>query len=354
MPPKLAPLQVVIVPIYNKDAEARQRIDDKAAEIINGLKSKGIRVKYDNDDSNRPGWKFAEYELRGIPVRIALGPRDLDNNQAEVARRDTKEKQSMSLDGLVENVAQLLVDIQQNMFDRALKFREDKTSKADTWDEFIQLLDEKTGFIYAHWDGTPETEDKIKELTKATIRCIPLNNVQEEGKCILTGNPSTQRVVFARAHYIETNKVNSGYYNAKHSEKPIFIKEITIVNESSKNVEEFKHNEAIFINVNISGSVSDQEKYSLLIIILDSSQNPIFSKETNIISKNMTLKIHGNFLVRGSYSISAIVYIPAVAKYDIAEDVCRFIVIDSGSEFAHLDTFDYGNVFGNANWTVNE
>jgi prolyl-tRNA synthetase len=200
MPPKLAPLQVVIVPIYNKDAEARQRIDDKAAEIINGLKSKDIRVKYDNDDTNRPGWKFAEYELRGIPVRIALGPRDLDNNQAEVARRDTKEKQAMSLDGLVDNVAQLLVDIQQNMFDRALKFREDKTSKADTWDEFVRLLDEKTGFIYAHWDGTPETEDKIKELTKATIRCIPLNNVQEEGKCILTGNPSTQRVVFARAY----------------------------------------------------------------------------------------------------------------------------------------------------------
>lgn len=200
MPPKLAPLQVVIVPIYNKDADARQRIDDKAAEMIKELKAKGIRVKYDNDDFSRPGWKFAEYELRGIPVRIALGPRDLDNNQAEVARRDTKEKQSMSLDGLVDNVAQLLNDIQQNMFDRALKFREEKTSKADTWEDFVQLLDEKTGFVYAHWDGTPETEEKIKEMTKATIRCIPLNNEQEAGKCILTGNPSTQRVVFARAY----------------------------------------------------------------------------------------------------------------------------------------------------------
>lgn len=200
LPPKLAPLQVVIVPIYNKDEAVRQRLDDKANELMKELRAKDIRVKYDNDDSSRPGWKFAEHELRGVPVRVALGPRDLDNNVAEVARRDTKEKQSLSLDGLVENIAQLLVDIQSNMYNRALAFREEKSSKADTWDEFVKLLDEKTGFIYAHWDGTPETEEKIKELTKATIRCIPLDNSQEEGKCILTGNPSKERVVFARAY----------------------------------------------------------------------------------------------------------------------------------------------------------
>ncbi len=200
LPPKLAPLQVVIVPIYNKDEAVRQRLDDKANELMKDLRAKDIRVKYDNDDSSRPGWKFAEHELRGVPVRVALGPRDLDNNVAEVARRDTKEKQSLSLDGLVENIAQLLADIQNNMYNRALAFREEKSSKADTWDEFVKLLDEKTGFIYAHWDGTPETEEKIKELTKATIRCIPLDNPQEEGKCILTGNPSKERVVFARAY----------------------------------------------------------------------------------------------------------------------------------------------------------
>ncbi|MFA6151168.1 MAG: proline--tRNA ligase [Chitinophagaceae bacterium] len=200
LPPKLAPLQVVIVPIYNKDEAVRQRLDDKANELMKELRAKDIRVKYDNDDSSRPGWKFAEHELRGVPVRVALGPRDLDNNVAEVARRDTKEKQSLSLDGLVENIAQLLVDIQSNMYNRALAFREEKSSKADTWDEFVKLLDEKTGFVYAHWDGTPETEEKIKELTKATIRCIPLDNPQEEGKCILTGNPSKERVVFARAY----------------------------------------------------------------------------------------------------------------------------------------------------------
>lgn len=200
LPPKLAPLQVVIVPIYSKDEQVRQRLDDKAKELVNELQAKGVRVKYDNDDTTRPGWKFAEYELRGVPVRVALGPRDLENNLAEVARRDTKEKQSLSLDGLGDNIVQLLADIQQNMFDTALKFRADKSSKADTWDEFVQLLDEKTGFIYAHWDGTPETEEKIKELTKATIRCIPLDNPLEDGKCILSGKPSIQRVVFARAY----------------------------------------------------------------------------------------------------------------------------------------------------------
>ncbi|XZF14256.1 proline--tRNA ligase [Chitinophagaceae bacterium MMS25-I14] len=200
MPPRIAPLQVVIVPIYNKDTEARAKIDAKAAEIMKELRAKGISVKFDNDDNNRPGWKFAEYELRGVPVRIALGARDLENNQVEVARRDTKEKATQPLDGLATYVAQLLEDIHNNMFQRALAFREAHTTKADTWDEFVKILDEKTGFVFAHWDGTPETEDKIKELTKATIRCIPLNNEQEAGKCILTGNPSTQRVLFARAY----------------------------------------------------------------------------------------------------------------------------------------------------------
>jgi prolyl-tRNA synthetase len=200
LPPKLAPIQIVIVPIYNKDMDARKRIDDKAAELLRELKTLGIRAKYDNDDNNRPGWKFAEYELQGVPVRIALGPRDLENNQAEVARRDTKEKATYSLDGLVGNVQNLLDQIQQNLYDTAFKFREENTTRVDTWDEFVKTLDEKGGFVSAHWDGTPATEDKIKELTKATIRCIPLNNETEQGNCILTGNPSGQRVLFARAY----------------------------------------------------------------------------------------------------------------------------------------------------------
>lgn len=200
LPPKLAPVQVVIIPIYNKDEAIRAKLDDKANELMKAFRAKGIRVKYDNDDSTRPGWKFAEYELQGVPVRIALGPRDLENNLAEVARRDTKEKQTLSLDNLENNIEKLLLDIQQNMYQRALDFRTEKTSKADTWEEFMSILDEKAGFVYAHWDGTGETENKIKELSKATIRCIPLDNPLEEGKCILTGNPSTQRVVFARAY----------------------------------------------------------------------------------------------------------------------------------------------------------
>ena len=200
MPPKLAPLQVVIVPIYNKDATAREKIDNTVNQIIKELKSKGIRVKYDNDDNSRPGWKFAEYELRGVPVRIALGPRDLENNQAEVARRDTKEKAAYSLDGISDRIEQLLTDIQNNMFKKALDYRNEHITKVDSWDEFVKTLDEKAGFVSAHWDGSGETEEKIKEMTKATIRCIPIDNAQEEGKCILTGNPSGQRVLFARAY----------------------------------------------------------------------------------------------------------------------------------------------------------
>ena len=200
LPPKLAPLQVVIVPIYNKDADTRVKIDNLAQSLMDSLRAKNVRVKYDNDDNTRAGWKFAEYELKGVPVRIALGARDLENNIAEVARRDTREKMQVSLDGLDATVMQLLDDIQSNMYQKALQFRTENTRKVDTWDEFVQVLEEKAGFIAAHWDGTSETEEKIKELTKATIRCIPLNNAQEEGKCILTGRPSGQRVLFARAY----------------------------------------------------------------------------------------------------------------------------------------------------------
>jgi prolyl-tRNA synthetase len=199
LPPRIAPLQVVIVPIYKGD-EQRQKVGAKADEIMAGLKALGIRVKYDDNDNARPGWKFAEYELKGVPVRLALGARDLENNLVEIARRDTKEKQSISIDGAVAHIQQLLVDIQQNLFNKAKTYREEHTSDAETWEEFVRLLDEKGGFVAAHWDGTPETEDAIKEKTKATIRCIPLNNKQEEGNCILTGKPSAQRVLFARAY----------------------------------------------------------------------------------------------------------------------------------------------------------
>lgn len=201
MPPKLAPLQVVIVPIYNKkDVEATQKIDDTVAGILKELKAKGIRAKYDNDDTTRPGWKFAEHELRGVPVRIAIGARDLENKVVEVARRDEKTKETVSLDGLTDTIQNLLADIQSNMFNKALKFRDEHITKVDTWEEFVKVLDEKGGFVSAHWDGTSATEDKIKEMTKATIRCIPLDNPQEDGKCILTGNASKERVLFARAY----------------------------------------------------------------------------------------------------------------------------------------------------------
>ncbi len=199
MPPRIAPLQVVVVPIY-KGEESKAVIDAKANALVNELKALGVRVKYDNSDNSRPGWKFAEYELKGVPVRIAMGLRDIENNVVELARRDTKEKSSVSFDGLSAYVTQLLGDIQQNMYNRALSFRTEHITNANSWDEFVKLLDDKGGFISAHWDGTPETEDKIKELSKATIRCIPLNNKQEDGVCVLTGKPSTQRVLFARAY----------------------------------------------------------------------------------------------------------------------------------------------------------
>jgi prolyl-tRNA synthetase len=199
LPPKIAPLQVVIVPIY-KGEEQKQKIGEKADEIMAALKARGIRVKYDDNDNNRPGWKFAEYELKGVPVRIALGARDLENNLVEIARRDTKEKESVSLEGLDERIDNLLKDIQSSMFNRAKEYRDAHITPANTMDEFEKLLDDKGGFVSAHWDGTAETEEAIKEKTKATIRCIPLNNEQEEGVCIYSGRPSTQRVLFARAY----------------------------------------------------------------------------------------------------------------------------------------------------------
>lgn len=200
LPPKIAPVQVVVIPIFNKDAEATKRVEEKLQEIVKQLRAKGIRVKFDNDDSKRPGWKFAEYELQGVPVRIALGARDLDNNQAEVARRDTKEKTALALDTIVDNVEQLLQDIQANMYNKAMHFRTEHTTRVESWDEFVTVLNEKTGFISAHWDGTAETEEKIKEMTKATIRCIPLDAMKEDGACVLTGKPSKQRVLFAKAY----------------------------------------------------------------------------------------------------------------------------------------------------------
>jgi prolyl-tRNA synthetase len=199
MPPRIAPLQVVIVPIY-KGEESKPIIDEKVASLIKDLKALGISVKYDNSENARPGWKFAEYELKGVPVRVAMGLRDIENNVVELARRDTKEKSTVSFEGLALHILQLLEDIQQQIFNKALAFRNENIREANTWDEFVEILDTKAGFVSAHWDGTNETEDKIKEQTKATIRCIPLDNKQENGKCILTGNPSSQRVLFARAY----------------------------------------------------------------------------------------------------------------------------------------------------------
>ncbi len=196
LPPKLAPIQVVIIPIY-RSPEQLATVDAKVAPIVENLKKLGISVKYDNADNKRPGFKFADYELKGIPVRLVLGARDIENNTIEVMRRDTLEKESVTLDGIEDYVARLLDDIQQNIYNKALQLRLSKTSKADTWEEFVQQI-ENGGFVLAPWDGTTETELKIKELTKATIRCIPLDSVDEAGVDMLTGKPSQRRVLFAR------------------------------------------------------------------------------------------------------------------------------------------------------------
>lgn len=199
LPPRLAPWQVVIVPIYKGD-DQKKLIDDKVQALTAELKLLGIRVKYDDNDNARPGWKFAEYELKGVPVRLAIGARDLEQGVVEVARRDTKEKKTVSLEGIAAYTDQLLRDIQQAMYDKARQYRDEHITPANSWEEFVKLLDEKGGFVSAHWDGTAETEEAIKEKTKATIRCIPLNNPSEEGVCILSGKPSGQRVLFARAY----------------------------------------------------------------------------------------------------------------------------------------------------------
>ncbi|MEL7222724.1 MAG: His/Gly/Thr/Pro-type tRNA ligase C-terminal domain-containing protein, partial [Bacteroidota bacterium] len=197
LPPKLAPTQVVIVPI----PKPGEQIDEVAYQLIKELKAKGIRVEYDTDAKKRPGFKFAEHELRGVPVRVGIGKRDLEKGVVEIARRDTKEKASQPLDGVVDHIEQLLVDIQQNLFDRAVKFREEHTTVVDTFEEFKTVIQRETpGFISAHWDGTEETEDKIKELTKATIRCIPNDAVEEDGVCVYSGKPSKRRVLFAKAY----------------------------------------------------------------------------------------------------------------------------------------------------------
>lgn len=196
LPPKLAPQQVVIVPIPKPSPEIMEAADSIAKQ----LRAKGIRIKIDDDDSKRPGFKFAEYEMIGIPVRIGIGARDLAEGKIEVARRDTKEKNSVPTEGVAEYVQNLLEDIQQNLFNRAKAYRDEHITRVETFEEFQKILDEKGGFVSAHWDGTGETEDKIKELTKATIRCIPVNNPLEDGHCIFSGKPSKQRVLFARAY----------------------------------------------------------------------------------------------------------------------------------------------------------
>ncbi|MDM7920656.1 MAG: proline--tRNA ligase [Pyrinomonadaceae bacterium] len=198
LPPKLAPIQVVIVPIY-KSPEDLAKISESVEPIVSELKALGISVKYDDSDNQRSGWKFAEYELRGVPVRLGLGMRDLENGTVEVARRDTLTKESRPLDGIASYISGLLDEIQASIYQRALKFREENTFNVDTWDEFKEQI-EKGGFIMAHWDGTAETEEKIKEETKATIRCIPLNAIKEAGRCVYTGKESQGRVVFARAY----------------------------------------------------------------------------------------------------------------------------------------------------------
>ena len=199
IPPLLAPVQVVIVPIYREEQQL-EKINAAVADIKQKLESLGIRVKYDNDDKHSPGWKFAEYELKGVPVRLGLGPKDLENGTIEVARRDTRQKEFIPVANTTDHVKNLLDEIQQNLYKKAFDFRAANTFTTDSYSEFKDILDKKGGFVYAHWDGTKETEEKIKNETKATIRCIPLNPKPEEGKCIYSGKPSGQRVIFAKAY----------------------------------------------------------------------------------------------------------------------------------------------------------
>ena len=199
LPPKLAPDQVVIVPIYRND-EQFDAVSEVANKLMKELRSKGLRVKFDNRDTQKPGWKFNEYELKGVPVRIAIGPKDIENGTFEVARRDTLSKEVLSKDAIVEKVVGLMDEIQQNLFKKAANHRSEHTTTVETYDEFKQVLNSKGGFISAHWDGTSETEEKVKNETKATIRCIPFEGKSEEGQCMVTGKPSAGRVLFAKAY----------------------------------------------------------------------------------------------------------------------------------------------------------
>ena len=199
LPPKLAPIQVAIIPIF-KTEEQFDQINQEVAKIQKTLSEKGISFKYDDRREYKPGWKFHEYEFKGVPIRITMGARDLAEGKCELARRDTMELELLDVERIAEVREQRLEDIQKNLYDRALKFRIDNTRKADTWEEFKEILETEGGFISAHWDGTPETEEKIKELTKATIRCIPFDSPEEEGKCIYSGKPSHRRVIFAKAY----------------------------------------------------------------------------------------------------------------------------------------------------------
>lgn len=199
LPPNLAPIQVVIVPIHRTE-EQLEAITNQVNELMKELRALGISVKFDNRDTHRPGFKFAEYELKGVPVRLAIGPKDFENGTYEVARRDTLSKEVVSKEGISSYIKDLLNEIQQNLFAKAIEYRDAHITEVDTFEDFKDLLESKGGFLSAHWDGTPETEEKIKELTKATIRCIPLNQKNEEGKCVLTGAPSRGRVLFAKAY----------------------------------------------------------------------------------------------------------------------------------------------------------
>jgi prolyl-tRNA synthetase len=199
LPPKLAPIQVVIVPIYKGDDQLNT-ISERVNPLVKELRAKGISVKYDDRDTYKPGWKFNEYELKGVPIRIAIGQRDMENGTFEVARRDTFEKETVSQDNIVNKIENLLDDIQNNVYKKALDYRQSHITEVNSFDEFKELLETKGGFLSAHWDGTTETEDKIKEITKATIRCIPLSFKEEMGECILTGAPSKGRVLFAKAY----------------------------------------------------------------------------------------------------------------------------------------------------------
>ena len=199
LPPSLAPIQVVIVPIHKTD-EQLEEISTQVNDLVKSLRKLGISVKYDNRTNLKPGFKFNEYELKGVPVRIAIGPKDFENGTYEVARRDTLTKEVVTKDGIETYIQQLLETIQSELFQKALDYRDNHITEVNTWDEFVDVLENKTGFILAHWDGTPETEEKIKDLTKATIRCIPIDQPEEKGTCILTGKPSSKRVLFAKSY----------------------------------------------------------------------------------------------------------------------------------------------------------